>query len=436
MEVSRDQADLLALGRPPGDSLPATSVGGDPFRELIDLVLLAERGSVTSSPLAFEGAFAPSLLRLLTQERLLSEVEKLIFRVRPRYVEQTETLEMPRGRLSEKSLIYSLATGTPRVESTFDELTTDTVLLQVMASALRVIASDRLPYKIASLRPGLQSRAVHLLRHLSGVTLVSREQALLAAERLWLGPLDQIWKPAIDVAIPVLRDWAVTPESQAKSTDALLVHVSTEKFWEQCVEVALKSAFGEIAVSRDSQTAEGISVPAPWVPRAYDDAIPPKEATSSFPDFMLQVDRRVVVADAKYKLGTGAAPTSSDGYQLFAYSHLATLGGRRSDLAVILYPTRDGKLASQMELERLRDHDYPLWLSRVPFPTRLDLQSPGNWSLYIARLAAVLRDFSYEWSLRPSGSSGPTPGKWTRGFNQDAIVSVADSAASKAFGER
>ena len=31
---------------------------------------------------------------------------------------------------------------------------------------------------------------------------------------------------------------------------------------------------------------------------------------------------------------------------------------------------------------------------------------------------------------------GPTPGKWTRGFNQDAIVSVADSAASKAFGER
>ncbi|MER0089167.1 hypothetical protein ABRP86_10600, partial [Corynebacterium sp. KPL3927] len=25
---------------------------------------------------------------------------------------------------------------------------------------------------------------------------------------------------------------------------------------------------------------------------------------------------------------------------------------------------------------------------------------------------------------------GPNPGKWTRGFNQDAIVSVADPAAS------
>ncbi|MER0076134.1 hypothetical protein ABRP94_11795, partial [Corynebacterium sp. KPL3739] len=26
--------------------------------------------------------------------------------------------------------------------------------------------------------------------------------------------------------------------------------------------------------------------------------------------------------------------------------------------------------------------------------------------------------------------AGPNPGKWTRGFNQDAIVSVADPAAS------
>lgn len=31
---------------------------------------------------------------------------------------------------------------------------------------------------------------------------------------------------------------------------------------------------------------------------------------------------------------------------------------------------------------------------------------------------------------------GPYPGKWTRGFNHDAIVSVANPAVSKAFGER
>jgi len=213
-DVSREQGDLLGLGTPPDDQLSAPSVGGDPFRELIDLMLLAERGSLTSSPMTFEGAFAPSLLRILMQERLLSVLESLIFRVRPRYAERTETLEMPRGRLRESSLLYSLVTSTPRVESTFDELTTDTPLLQVVASALRVIGSDRLPRKIASLRPGLQTRAVHLLRYLSGVTLIDRERALLAAESLWLGPLDQIWKPAIDAAMPVLRDWAVAPEPE------------------------------------------------------------------------------------------------------------------------------------------------------------------------------------------------------------------------------
>lgn len=35
-----------------------------------------------------------------------------------------------------------------------------------------------------------------------------------------------------------------------------------------------------------------------------------------------------------------------------------------------------------------------------------------------------------------AGTVGPNPGKWTRGFNHDAIVSVANPAASKAFGER
>lgn len=407
-DVSRDQADLLALGTPPDDPLSAPSVGGTPFRDLIDLMLLAERGSLTSSPLTFEGAFAPSLLRLLTQERLLSVVESLIFRVRPRYAERTETLGMPRGRLHENSLLYSLVTSTPRVESTFDELTTDTPLLRVVASALRVIGSDRLPRRIASLRPGLQTRAVHLLRHLSGVTLIDRERALLEAESLWLGPLDQIWKPAIDAAMPVLRDWAIAPEPGAGSTDALLVHVSTEKFWERCMELVLESAFGTVAVSRDAQVGEGVSVPAPWAPRAADGTEPPEPATSS-PDFMFWAGRRAVVADAKYKLGTGSAPSSSDGYQLFAYSHLATLRGRPSDVAVLLYPTRVGGGPRQLELERLRDRHYQLWLVRLPFPARLDLQSQGNWTAYLARLAAAIRDLSTDWGRRPSADRPGPP---------------------------
>jgi 5-methylcytosine-specific restriction endonuclease McrBC regulatory subunit McrC len=399
-DVSRDQADLLGLGASPEAPILAVEAGGDPFRELIDLMLLAERGRLTTSPLTLEGALAPTLLRVLMHERLLQVVEGLIFRARPRYSERTETLEMPRGRLREPSLLFSLATGTPRVESTFDELTMDTPLLRVVASALRVVASDRLPLKVTALRPGLQTRAVHLLRYLSGVSLVDRERALLTAERLWLSPLDRIWEPALEAALPVLRSRAVVPESGDESTNAMLVHVSTEKFWEQCLELALESAFKTLAVSRDAQPGEGVSVPPPWIPRIESGADLPEPATTAFPDFMFRSSLVVVVADAKYKLGGASGPSSQDGYQLFAYSHLASLGGQPADLSVILYPTRTGGVPHQVELERLHDRMHPLWLVRLPFPSRRDLQSQGNWGSYIARLASSIRDLSSDWVAR------------------------------------
>lgn len=420
-DVARIQADLLALGSPTDETLCDPISGGNPFGYLIDLLLLAERGSIMDSPLRFEGVLAPSLLRLLSHERLLTAVERLIFRARPRYTELTETLAMPHGRLSEKSLLLSLATGMPRVESTFDELTTDTPLLQIMASALRVIGSDRLPLKIAALHPGMPTRAVHLLRLLAGVTLIGRERALLAAERFWLGPLDQIWKPALDAAVPVLRDWAVVPESGSDNTEAIMVHISTEKFWEQCLELALGSTFSSLAVSRDAKTGEGVSVPAPWVPRTVPDDGPSEPDTTSYPDFMLRSGRHVVVADAKYKLRVGGAPSSSDAYQLFAYSHLATFEGQPADVAAILYPTRAGRRPAQLELERMRDRSHPLWMVRLPFPTRLDVQSQARWTAYLAQLASTMRELSTEWVLRPvtpassPGSQGaPSHGGATR----------------------
>ncbi|MFJ3033452.1 hypothetical protein ACIPC2_03450 [Curtobacterium pusillum] len=397
-DAVRSQSDLLALGSPSDGPLREQITAGEPFRQLVDLMLLAERGSMMDSPLAFEGAHAPSMLQLLTHERLLATVERLLFRVRPRYDERTEILEMPRGKLGAESLLFSLATGTPRVESTYDELTTDTSLLQVVASALRVIGSSRLPPKVAALRPGLQTRAAHLLRHLSGVTPIERHRAILLAESLWLGPLDRIWKPAVDAALPVLRDWAVEPEAGESATDALLIHVSTEKFWEQCLEVALESTFSTLAVSRDARTGEGVSVPAPWVPSTAEPDHSDDHSTRSFPDFVLRSGQRIVVADAKYKLGTGLAPASSDGYQLFAYSHLATLDGRLSDLAVLLYPTGADARARQVELRQLWDRRYPLWLAHLPFPDPIDLREQQNWSVYIASLTSQLRSFSKEWA--------------------------------------
>lgn len=393
-DTGRDQSDLLALGAPSDDPLREPIGSVDPFGQLIDLMLLAERGSLMDSPLTFEGTFAPSLLRLLTHERLLALVEELIFRARPRYAERTETLEMPRGRLSAKSLLLSIATGTPRVESTFDDLTTDTPLLQVVASALRVVGSDRLPPKIAALRPGLQIRAVHLLRHLSSVTLLERERALLAAERLWVGPLDLTWKPAVDAALPVLRDWAVSPEDESGSTDAILVQVSTEKFWEQCLEIALSSCFANTTHGRDVKVGRGVSVPSPWVNLRHDHLEPPG---ASLPDYMFKSGGVTLVADAKYKMQENGKPSSSDSYQMFAYSHLAQLDGIGAMSAGLIYPSPAGIEPRQDRLTRMRSRDMSLWLIHVPFPSSRDLRDTSTWSAYIANVAESLMQLSDDW---------------------------------------
>lgn len=397
--LASEQADLLAVAGPPSKTVIADDITGDPFHDLIDLMLLADKGTIDGRRTAFEGALASSFLRLLRQERLLEVVGKLLFRARPRYAEQTEALRTPRGRLSEGSLLLSMATGVPTVESTFDELTMDTPILQVIASALRAVASDRLPRQIVKLRPSVPSRAVQLLRYFDGVTLIDRERAILQAERLWLGPLDRAWQPALDAALPVLQEHGIVPHTAEASTVAFAVHVHMEKFWEQCLEMVLRAGFSSLAVSRDAAPGEGVSVPAPWgVPMDPDDASDP--TTKRFPDFMFQTGRRVVLADAKYKLHRGSAPSSQDGYQLFAYSHLATLGGRASDVAVILYPGRAGQEGRQVELVRMKHQDHPLWLATVPFPSRQDVQSQAMWSAYVARASVMVRDLSSAWVAR------------------------------------
>ena len=393
------QPDLLAVEKPPKTAGVADPAPSDPFGELIDLMLLADRGRVDDLGLTFEGALAPSVLRLLQQERFLRVVGDLLFRARPRYAERTDVLSIPRGRLSDLSLMHSMATGVPRIESTFDELTMDTPLLQVIASALRVIASDRLPARISILRPMLQSRAVQMLRHLSGVTLVDRERAVLMAQRFWLGPLDRAWQPALEAALPVLRNTGVVPENGDVFGDLISVHIRMEKFWEQCLESALVAPFPSLVTNRDASPGEGVDVPAPWG-APMDAGEKPLPSTNSFPDFMFTAGGRVVVADAKYKLHNGGAPSSQDGYQLFSYSHLATLHGRPSELALILYSGRAGAPSAQVELARMREGAFPLWLARLPFPARTDVRSRTSWSAYSARLSDHIRGLSSDWIPR------------------------------------
>jgi hypothetical protein len=387
--------ELIEAGRADDRATAAASVSGsDPVGDLIALLDLAERGGVRSDEQLVQGALAESLTRVLTYERFLRLLEPLIFRSRPRYIERQEALSGPRGRLDDRSLLLARATGMPLVECIFDDLTMDTPLLQVMYAALTAIASDRLPRSLAHLaRPGA-FRASNLRRHLAHVSILPRETARLAADRIWLGPLDRHWDAALEEAKKVLDLQGYSPETGSAESDGFAIHVLTERCWEYVAEQVLMATFSDVRTSADRQLAEGVEAPRPWRPATGGKPSTPDD--TSFPDFMLRYPPHVVVADAKYKLN--ATVGAGDGYQLFAYSHLATLTGTNSDLAVLLFPAREGVSSTQSEWVREDDSEYKLWAVQLTVPSRRDVATTVGWRQYLDRAAAEVGALSTRWS--------------------------------------
>lgn len=385
------QAELLVPGRPPAQEPNVAAAISHPFGCLIDLMLLAEKAGIDTSETPYDGRLAESLMRLIAQERLLREVEPLLFRARPSYSEHTGTLSQPRGRLHDRSLLLASATRQPWVDCTYDELTMDTSLLRVVKSSLHVIATDRLPPRIAALMPRAQTRAVQFIRHLATVQLISRDSAALQADRLWLGPLERNWDPVLQAARHVLRQIGPVPEGEpAESADSIAVHVLTERFWEQALETILRAAFGDVRTSADGSLGTGVTVTPPWTPAGR------TAVAHAYPDYMFRNGARLVLADAKYK--PDATLGASDAYQLFAYSHLASLEASSSDMSLVLYPAAPRSEPHQRQWTRLPDGQYPLWTVSLPFPSRTDVRNQAAWNQYISRGAFALRALATEWA--------------------------------------
>ena len=387
--------ELLEAGQPETRRCAGIDVNGtDPLGDLISLLDLAERGGVRRDEQLVQGHLGEAFTRVLTYERFVGMLEPLIFRSRPRYVEKQESLSSPRGRLNDRSLLVARATGMPVVDCTFDELTMDTPLLQIMRAALTVIASDRLPKSLAPLwRPGA-TRASNLRRHLAHVTVVPRDTARLAAERMWLTPLDRQWQPLLEEAIKVLSKQGYVPEQGAEPSDGLAVHILSEKCWEFAVGEVLTATFSDVRASADRQLAEGVEAPRPRRPAQKSQLLAPDE--TSFPDYMLRHAMHVIVADAKYKLSS--AVRSGDAYQLFTYSHLAKLSGQASDVALLVFPAPVGATSVQSQWQREDSESYSLWAVQLTAPTRRDVASAASWRHYVDRAAMDLELLSATWS--------------------------------------
>lgn len=395
--VAREQPDLLGLTWPrthtdvPDAQPPA-------LEHVLHIAMLADRSTLSEGQDSLEGSYAPSLSRVLTRVQFVAEVETLVHRTRPSYSEHRETLSAPRGRVLDSSLVEALASGKPQLESVFDELSIDTPLLRVIVSALRVVLEGDLPRAISDLAPGLTRRSAYLLRHFASVTQIPREQALDLGRRVRLAPQDRPWSRCLELAIVVLRNWGVTPVGQDAEVTSIVITAATERLWEQCLEQALAQAFGNSLTPNRANGEAHMHVPNPWQFRG-------ERMTANFmesarrPDFAFWVGDILVVADAKYKLDSLGEPSAADGYQMFAYSHLACAGSTPTATAALLYPVRDDSEFAQRERRRAPELTYALWMVGVPFPSPLDVATSANWAGYIARIASALRDASASWKI-------------------------------------
>lgn len=345
------------------------------LEDVVRLMLLAKRQRSSVGDAGYQGTPEASLLRIVTQQMFLDEVGRVIDRPRPRYRTRTETVTTPRGKLSAQSIALSILTGRPAVESTFDELSTDTDVLRIVLAALRVVATDPAPSLFSTIAAPLRSRAIGFARRLDSVSILDRERALLAYGRLAMSALDRPWKPALDIAAEILGRKAVMPKGQESSTaHAVSISLYMEKWWEQVLADALRMCADRETVS------EQLSVESPW-----------KGGERGNADLYFDLDGRTILTDAKYKLdesGIGAA----DAYQLFAYSHTADAPRTgKPDAAAVFYPVRGaGAGGTSSVLLRVTKPVFHLHLIELPFPSRNDVTTDLAWRSYIERLASQI----------------------------------------------
>lgn len=356
------------------------------LEDIVRLMLLVKRQRSAFGGVGYQGSPEASLLRIVTQQMFLDEVGRVIDQVRPRYRAQTKSLTTPRGKLSAQSLALALLTGRPTVESTFDELSTDTDVLRVVLAALRVVATDLAPSLLATIVAPLQSRAMWFARRLDSVTILDRERALLAYRSLEMSPLDHPWRVALDLSAEVLSHNAIVPEGrEAWIPQAITISLYMEKWWEQVLADALR-------ICADSGTVtEQLPVSSPWSGGARGNV-----------DLCFALDGQVILADGKYKLDESAI-SAADAYQLFAYSYTADapqLG--KPESAAIFYPLRTAAaVRTRPVLDRATPPDFPLFLVDLPFPSRDDVMTDLAWRSYLERLASQITV-----ALRRDGAPG------------------------------
>jgi 5-methylcytosine-specific restriction endonuclease McrBC regulatory subunit McrC len=374
-----DETDFVLVHRPMDDQ-----------RSLLDFLHLLDRTrfAIGDDRVSASSVTHPAL-RLMLHRRFVAAVEPLLRDVRPLYLEADEDLTMPRGRLLDRSLVLHALTGRPAVLCRFDEQTYDTPLLRVVSAALHTVVHASAPAQLADMAVGLRSRAVVLLRALAQVQVLDRARAVHVGRTLRLSRLEQRWSDVLSLALRVLTHETAGMSTAADSIEAYELLVPTEKLWERVVGGALERTGGvTVRFHGDDVGAGHAVVVRPWSVAGTSEP----ETLDLYPDFLLTVGRRDIwCLDAKYKLPPPSGPSSADAYQLFAYSHLASLDSRQVAVCGLIYP-RSSRTSSANWLHRAPAEDTPLMVGSIPFPASSDVASLHAWDAYLTSSAAALGD--------------------------------------------
>jgi 5-methylcytosine-specific restriction endonuclease McrBC regulatory subunit McrC len=311
-------------------------------------------------------------LLLLSQWSLVQEVRRHLKEIRRGYVPRTETLGVVRGRITDRGLVQYAATGVPKLECNFDRFTESTPLARILVTALEVVASGALLHDMQvgswSVAEDLLDEAAQLRRYLGSIPSLPRSVAIETANRIRLTRLQQGWARSLALAKQILnRDPPKMESQQRGELDALVWWINTDKIWEQILEQGLRTIDPDLNAQYKGQQL-----------RVWD-----KLEGQKHPDFVMAIEHRRWVIDAKYKLSRKI--DSADQYQIFAYSHLARADTREMDAAALIFPGSEEKVCTH---RRHPEQDMKLHLMFLPFPKREDL---ARWDQYIQRLSKDFR---------------------------------------------
>lgn len=319
--------------------------------------------------------------RQLLYRRFLDEVRNRITSVRRGYQPVSAVHTTLRGRASAAALARYAAIGDPRIECRYSQLTASTTLLRIVCSALDWIAHGRMTNSVFTgeySTPRLRHDAVGLRRALVDVPSAPIKSVVTDGPRFHLTRLDRPWAAAFDMSLAILSAREHVADSSNRDTDAVELSVRTDRLWENIVHQLLpRAGFGGV---RDQAQLDGQTVVDPWQGAQ-------QSGPRTYPDFVTDLGKTLVVVDAKYKMRDRcSAPTRDDQYQMFAYSHLVANGARSVLRSVLVYPG----IGEPARWTRGRDSSVALDVCSIPFPAPVDVRDGRTWDRYLDRSGSLL----------------------------------------------